>query len=328
MAEVNNSPLDKTCPAISVIIPVYNSELYLKKCLDSLRSQTFDNWEAICIDDGSTDGCADILKAYALRDPRIRSFTQKNCGQGVARNRGLRETRGMYITFLDSDDYLSVDYFELLYAAAERTGADVVVGSTQCESPQRVRLLSVSRETLLSTFKERIAALPHGGSGDKLYRADWLRSNGLLFSEGVYWEDNIFTVRACLHARRFVTEPSAVYHYFTRETSTTHSPQLETKRKADSLTTAREIMTLFESKECSAEERAAVASFCLRHFITRQHLIDPVYYTGLLDILGSISQLTSMRRKALRQANRRALVKFIKKILSLGICQRVNKRSS
>lgn len=175
MAEVNNSPFDKTCPAISVIIPVYNSEQYLKKCLDNM-----------------------------------------------------------------------------------------------------------------------------------------------------YWEGNIFTVRANLRARRFVTKPSAIYHYFARETSTTHSPQLKAKRKADNLTVAREIMTLFESKECSSGERAAVASFCLRHFITRQHLVDPVYYTGLLNILGSELQLASMRRKALRQARRRNLGKFIKKILSLEICQRVN----
>src|SRR3954447_22785622 len=91
-------------PVLSVVVPVYNVAPYLVDCLDSLLAQTLTNLEVIAVDDGSTDGCPEILAGYAARDPRVRILTQPNAGQGAARNRGVASARGELLTFVDSDD--------------------------------------------------------------------------------------------------------------------------------------------------------------------------------------------------------------------------------
>lgn len=91
----------------SVVIPVYNAELYLERCLDSVRAQTIRDIEIICVDDGSTDRSAAMLERYARLDPRIRVIRQQNEFAGAARNKGLADARGTFVYFMDSDDYIS-----------------------------------------------------------------------------------------------------------------------------------------------------------------------------------------------------------------------------
>ena len=102
-------------PALSVVVPVYNVEAWLPRCLDSLCNQSFRDLEIICVNDGSTDGSAAILEAYAARDPRIRVIHQENGGLSAARNSGLAACRAELVTTVDSDDYIATDtYAELL----------------------------------------------------------------------------------------------------------------------------------------------------------------------------------------------------------------------
>lgn len=114
-------------PDVSVIIPVYNSNRYLKECLDSIVNQTLSNIEIICVDDGSTDGSLDILHEYAAKDNRFVVLEQKNSGAGVARNLGMSIARGRYLSFLDSDDFFSLTLFEETVLRADTTNADIVV---------------------------------------------------------------------------------------------------------------------------------------------------------------------------------------------------------
>ena len=113
-------------PVVSVIIPVYNVQAYLKNCLDSLTAQTFTDWEAICVDDGSTDDCPKILKQYAQKDSRFKIITQQNQGLSVARNTGFPHIRGSYVYFLDSDDAMHPKLLEYAYRRACQHNADVV----------------------------------------------------------------------------------------------------------------------------------------------------------------------------------------------------------
>ena len=101
--------------AVSVLIPVYNTEAYLRKCLDSITNQTLQDLEIICVDDGSTDGSADILREYRRRDSRIRIVTKRNGGLPSARNAGLDAASGEYVGFVDSDDWIEPDMFRRLY---------------------------------------------------------------------------------------------------------------------------------------------------------------------------------------------------------------------
>ena len=110
---------------MSVIIPVYNAEKYLRGCMDSVLSQTLRELEVICVDDGSTDGSAAILEEYAEKDSRVRVLRQENKGAGAARNLGI-DAKGEYVAFVDADDSLCPDSLEPLYRQAKRTGADVI----------------------------------------------------------------------------------------------------------------------------------------------------------------------------------------------------------
>lgn len=111
----------------SVIIPVYNSEKTLKRCLDSLLEQRWEDVEVILINDGSSDRSGEIIRAYSNRYPNIRTATQENSGVSAARNRGLDEAKGTYITFVDSDDYVSDDYFRVMDEAGEKEDSDLIV---------------------------------------------------------------------------------------------------------------------------------------------------------------------------------------------------------
>ncbi len=113
-------------PAISVIIPVYNVEKYLRRCLDSVLNQTFSDWEAICVNDGSPDNSATILNEYASRDKRFKVINKENGGLSDARNVGMQHAHGEYILFLDSDDFIHPQTMEITHFFAMRDGTDIV----------------------------------------------------------------------------------------------------------------------------------------------------------------------------------------------------------
>ncbi len=113
-------------PAVSVIIPVYNVEKYLRRCLDSVLNQTFTDWEAICVNDGSPDNSLDILKEYAKKDSRFKIVDKKNGGLSDARNAGMKIATGDYILYLDSDDFIHPQTVEITHYLAKKDGADIV----------------------------------------------------------------------------------------------------------------------------------------------------------------------------------------------------------
>ena len=113
-------------PKISILIPIYNVEKYLKECLDSVINQTLKDIEIICINDGSTDSCAEILKAYSLKDNRIKVINKENSGYGASMNMGLEEATGDYIGIVESDDFIKEEMFANLYKIATKDDAEIV----------------------------------------------------------------------------------------------------------------------------------------------------------------------------------------------------------
>ena len=114
-------------PKISVIIPVYKVEKYLRRCLDSLIAQSFSDWQAICVDDGSPDSCPKILDEYAARDSRFKVIHKKNAGVSAARNDGIKNADADYIHFLDADDWIDADFYAHMLTVAMDANADMVV---------------------------------------------------------------------------------------------------------------------------------------------------------------------------------------------------------
>ena len=222
-------------PGISVIVPVYQAEKFLKKCVESVLKQTFSDWELLLIDDGCTDASPQICDQFAAEDDRIRVFHQvKNAGVSEARNRGLREATGEYIAFLDSDDRLEFRALETMWCLREQTGADSVGcahlnlnadGSTSAEValPAGVYDEQGIKEGIVYPLLGDRLRVPvfNGFIWRYLFSARIIRSAGITF-EGAYLEDEIFLMEYFCNARKLAVTEQPLYRYFLNPGSATH----------------------------------------------------------------------------------------------------------
>ena len=238
----------------SIIIPVYNVEKYLRECLDSVKGQTSPDWEAVCVNDGSTDGSEFILKEYAKKDPRFRIVTKTNGGLSSARNAGLEAVKGDYILFLDSDDWLEKNALESL--AEKLSDEDMLCfsGRRFFEAERRFnapdRLIERRYLSGMDYYNDNALA-----SRDfafvcvvlRLYKRSFLWENGLRFKEGILHEDDLFTPQACYYARRVSVIDECLYDYRVRANSITTTSSL--KRVVDLMSTANELAAFFISRK-------------------------------------------------------------------------------
>ncbi len=220
---------------ISVIIPVYNVEKYLARCLDSLINQTFEDIEIICINDGSTDSSLSILKEYESKDKRIIVINQENQKLGAARNRGVEKSSGEFITFVDSDDWVDGDYLEKLYNALIKYNADVSMSCILKEraSGSKYYFLNNKKEKLVkdaaNIINELIILNKWYVVWGKLYRRSIIED--LCFIEHAYYEDIRYLVQASVNVKSVVKVPNVAYHYFANDKSIIRSGPSPKKTK-------------------------------------------------------------------------------------------------
>jgi len=209
---------------VSIIVPVYNVEKYLRRCLDSLVKQTLKDIEIICINDGSTDMSEQILDEYALQDNRIIVLKQEQSGQSAARNRGIETACGEYIGFVDSDDWVDKDFFEKLYNSAVKNKADIAVAGI-------VRLYRWFKDIYLKFDNERVTddideiftlcdVPEYSYVWNKIYNREKLLKTGLRFEEGIFYEDVIFTPQVLFSLGKMVIVPDTCYYYWRNSAST------------------------------------------------------------------------------------------------------------
>ena len=209
---------------ITVIIPVYNTAEYLPRCLDSILNNTYKHLEILCINDGSPDNSLEVLNAYAAQDSRIRVIDQENAGVSAARNRGLDEATGEYIAFVDSDDWIHRQYFEVLLTNALAHQAHITVCShTMLSETVSDPVLSAEQTNAVSMTYARMASkdIPSWG---RLYRRACV--NSIRFDKGITLaEDTVFNLEL-LHSNpplRLVHCDAPMYYYFSRENSLVHT---------------------------------------------------------------------------------------------------------
>ena len=199
-------------PLISVVVPVYNSERYLHRCVDSIVSQTYPNVEILLIDDGSSDASPSICDAYAICNSRIKVLHKENGGVSTARNAGIDRAVGKYICFVDSDDFLPSDALAIFHKAVMCTDADLCVGAisgweTYVTSYELVSLQDAPRKVL-----ELLVRNNSYSSLAKLFRMDILNQHGIRFNEKqTCSEDTIFNREYIAVIDRIVTIPDMVY---------------------------------------------------------------------------------------------------------------------
>ena len=208
---------------VSVIIPVYNAEQYLRQCLDSVINQTLQDIEIICVDDGSQDNSIAILKEYTTRDSRFRLIREKNRGAGAARNQGLREATGEYLSFLDADDFFEPEMLEKAVARAEEYQAQIVVfNSDQYHMDKRqfvpVPWVMVKEDIppyMPFTYRQltgNVFLSFVGWAWDKLYRRDFVEAHDLWFQEQRTTNDMLFVFSALVLAKRIAVLDEVLAH--------------------------------------------------------------------------------------------------------------------
>lgn len=214
-------------PIVSIIVPIYNVEKYLKRCLDSVISQSYSDWELICVNDASPDACAAILAEYEAKDARIRTITHaENKGLSGARNSGLAQAQGKWVLFIDSDDYIHPQLLEHTLNLAKNENADLVsfdYERVRCDDnppPFAYEPTSNFRrkrtEKPLKHRKKRGNWLIHGSACLLLYKRELLQ--GLLFAP-ILFEDYPFTLQVMLRRPRTVIMRAKLYYYATRDGS-------------------------------------------------------------------------------------------------------------
>lgn len=207
-------------PKISVIIPVYNAEKYLKECLDSVLNQSLKELEIICVNDGSTDNSLNILKQYSEKDNRVTVIDKKNGGVSSARNAGIEIAKGEYIAFVDSDDYLELNAYELAYSDAKSNNIDILNFGWRGfpnesnwdkwrSSPKEKMFIN---DSINAWFYCKIGA--NVNIWNKLYKRSFLIESGIRFSTKLkYSEDLYFNFLLFPKAKIIKFIPEKFYHY-------------------------------------------------------------------------------------------------------------------
>ena len=206
-------------PKVSIIIPVYNSEKYLRKCLDSVVNQTLQDIEIICVNDGSTDNSLNILNEYALIDNRIIIIdNKKNIGApGAIRNIGMKIAKGEYIAFLDSDDYISSNLLESLYLVANKNHAQIaaIKNLSIFSKTKPIKNKNVHANKVLKNTREKTSLIKNSGTScGKLYKMDFIKKYNFQFTDiKSIAEDNYFSIMTMLCANKIVFVDNCQYYY-------------------------------------------------------------------------------------------------------------------
>ncbi len=204
----------------SIIMPVYNAEKVLKKSINSIVNQTYCNWELIIIDDGSKDGSAEIIKEYIYKYPSVKAYFQENSGPGAARNKGILNATGDYITFIDADDYFDLSYLAIVNDSIEKKGADLVFINTINEQPNGKvdycdnlhKYNNYQRKDLLSM---QMTGMIPWGPCSKIVKSDIVKK--CEFSHLQVGEEIIFSFNVLKEASKVIFIQHPLYHYVHNE---------------------------------------------------------------------------------------------------------------
>lgn len=217
---------------ISIIVPVYNAEKTLNRCVDSILRQTFQNFELLLINDGSTDKSGIICDEYAKQDSRVRTFHKQNEGVSVARNLGIIKSIGKYITFIDSDDEIVKDYLAILYKNVQEN--DIVFFFSKWiykDNSQLEILLDNFNSNEQNVIEKEIALLMDNKTGhdllgfawNKMFKLSIIKEHHLEFIENLsISEDEIFTLEYCMYVKQLKVIPFSLYVYYISETGLTY----------------------------------------------------------------------------------------------------------
>ena len=266
---------------ISIIVPNYNTEKYLPRCLDSLIGQTFKDIEIILIDDGSKDNSIQVMQKYAQKDKRIKVFTQENSGPARARNQGLENASGKYLMFCDSDDWYELNMCQVMYDTIEKQKVDVVYCDAILDFEEDLPQQEKDVRTIESYYtplhkgkfllSEKVAFSTKVVLWNKIWRRDLIEKYHIRFPDGHEHDDDAFWYMYSFVAKNIFYLKDKLYHYFLRAGSI--------------------MSTQFNKKPKNRMDRLAIAEYTLE-FLLKHHLekkyLHAIIYIFLFQLRGGI----------------------------------------
>ena len=253
---------------VSVVVPVYNSALYIEKCIQSLQVQTLKDIEIICVDDRSTDDSVKIIEKLMFEDKRISLIKNvENRRVGYCRNVGICNAKGEYVGFIDNDDYVDKDFYERLYDSARVYDADVAMGeiavlNVATNQVFLERKYDFACEYLMPKILEK---LQEGVAWDKIYRTSFLKKNNdLRFPENIILgEDNLFVFKVICECNKIVFTPGSKYHWCRRSSSAGLSESYRELRTESSYKVLKYVIEYMKEKSYSMSDAGKVMNWFL-----------------------------------------------------------------
>ena len=270
---------------LSVIVPVYQVEEFLPRCLDSILAQTYRDFELILVNDGTKDDCPHIMAEYAAKDTRILQIHKENGGLSSARNAGMEIARGKYISFIDSDDYIDPELFADAVAVAERTNAELVVWNYRKAYDDEVgeaylkikdEVLDLDAIGLENYYYKYWFPYRHGFEAcNKLYRRDVIEREKLLFqwNHEVFSEDMLFNAMYLMHTHKIAALSEPYYYYYMRRGSIMNSPKPKAAHRL--MTLAVRLCDYVAATERGEQLRDVMPVMCYAMLIAKGIAIDP-----------------------------------------------------
>ena len=250
---------------VSVIVPVYNTEKYLRRCLDSLAHQTLDEIEIILVDDGSTDGSLEIMKEYEGKySGRIKVYSKPNGGQATARNLGIQKSNGCYIGFVDSDDYVGTRMFESMYQVAEENKCDLVECHYYYLYEEQNRIKELKTRGHIRQYKDQkdMFINPQVSPWNKLYRREVIMHEGVDFPEGLIYEDTAFYIKTIPYVKKETYVDEHFVSYFLRGDSTMNANR--SVKVGNIFPVLENILEFYKKNEWYEEYREELEYFCTK----------------------------------------------------------------
>ena len=283
-------------PLLSVIVPVYNSEKYLPKCLDSIRSQSFRDFEVILVNDGSKDGSKDICNYYADQDKRFLALHLKNSGVSHARNIGLEHSTGQYVTFIDSDDWIESNMFETyINAFNSSNNIDAVKVGYYQDSDKGTEVIACSDDMTFCDKSDLFKFLEE----TRYYSFVWNicirreKVKGLKFNEEINWlEDHIFCYDYYFHCRKVKVMSVPLYHYMNRASNDSLSNVKNPRIVAESMRIEYELKTRLNGGKYPEVDRQIKANY----LFNVNRLVNVIYNSDI-----TMSERHKFSRLALKE---------------------------
>jgi len=271
---------------ISVIIPVYNVEPYLRQCLDSVVNQSLKELEIICVNDGSTDGSLTILQEYAAADARVIIIDKKNGGQGLARNIAIQQATGEYLGFVDSDDWIDTEMYQELYNAAKKFDSDVTLCEFQHYNQEEKVFLRPDwikipvdqkfNDTVFSwTDIAEVGFLINSSPWNKIFKREFVQRLNIQYAIGVHYQDVLFVFYSLIYAQKINLVRKVLYTYRNSRPGSTTSDI--GKRQFDIFTVLDQLQQVVERSKKYEHIKKAFIDYKFGQYLYHFDRIDKRY---------------------------------------------------